>query len=156
MGHGGKRPNQTGRPKGSKNKATLEQQAVQEAYNQRVMQKADDLFHAQLTLALGSVRFFRVEEVGDGKNTKRVHVLVTDTDKIKTVLDETDGTDGAGTTIGEDYYFVTHILPDNKAIDSMLNRALGKPKDTLDIGNKDGQPFEQKIQVEFIDDKPAD
>jgi hypothetical protein len=32
----------------------------------------------------------------------------------------------------------------------------GKINDTLDIGNKNGEPFEQKIQVEFIDDKPAD
>ena len=130
MKNGGKRKN-AGRPKGGKNKKSLEQKAVSDAFSQRVMIAADSLFHAQLTLALGSVRVFRVDEVGKGKDIKRVHTLVEDVDKLKKVLDETDGSGGA--TIEDDYYFVQQIPPDNKAIDSMLNRALGKPKESMDL-----------------------
>ncbi len=98
-------------------------------FNQRVMLHVDELFEAQFTLATGSIKIFRVDEVG--KDKKRVHSEVIDSDKIKQVLDETDG-DG-GTTIDNTYYFVSHIQPDNRAIDSLLNRGLGKPKDSLDV-----------------------
>ena len=127
MANGGKRAG-AGRKPGGKNKATLEKQAIQAAFNQRVMTQADALFNAQLTLAVGSVQVFRVDEEEDDKGkVKRVHTLVTDPDEIKQVLDETDG--GAG-PVGESYYFVSNISPQNNAVESMLNRALGKPKET--------------------------
>ncbi len=131
MTNGGKREN-AGRKRGGKNKKTLEKAAIQELFNQRVMKVTDSLFHAQYTLAVGSVNVFRVdeEEAADGKK-KRVHTLVTDTDKIAEVLNETDGEGSAA--VGDDFYFVSVIPPDNKAIDSLLNRALGKPKDSLDV-----------------------
>lgn len=130
---GGKQPG-AGRPKGVKNKATLVQKAINDAFNQRVMVHAGSLFQAQLTLAVGSVKVFRVDEVGEGKEKKRVHTLVSDSDKIQKVLDETDGDGGA--TVEDGYYFVTHVLPDNKAIDSMLNRALGKPTESLKLSGE--------------------
>lgn len=122
MPKGGKREG-AGRPKGSHDKATLEKQKVAEAFNQRVMVKADALFNAQLSLAVGSQKVFRINETGEGSKAKREHVLVTDPDEIKALLDEHDGS--AGVVDGVFYYFTT-VTPDNKAIDSMLNRTLGK------------------------------
>lgn len=148
MQNGGQRPN-AGRKRGGKNKKTLEKQAITEAFNQRVMIAADSLFHAQLTLALGSVRVFRVDEIEDGKSKKRIHTLVEDVDRIKEVLDETDGSGGA--TIEDDYYFVQQVSPDNKAIDSLLNRALGKPKDSLDV-TSGGEKLPQTV-IYFSDKK---
>lgn len=128
-GHGGKRPG-AGKPKGRKNSATLEKQKVLEAFNQRVMAKADALFNAQLTLAIGSMKVFRIDEteVENGKK-KREHVHVTNADEIRRLLDEHDG--AAGVVDGVYYYF-TDVLPDNRAIDSMMNRAFGRPKETLE------------------------
>lgn len=123
---GGKRPG-AGRQYGSKNKATLEKKAVQEAFNQRVMLKADALFNAQFSLAVGASKVFRIDEEGEGKNKKQVHTLVTNEDEIKALLDEHEG--GAG-EVGGSYYYITTSPPDNKAIDSLLNRALGRPKET--------------------------
>lgn len=149
MANGGKRKG-AGRKPGGKNKKTLEQKAVQDAFNQRVMNVADALFNAQLSLAIGSVKVFRVDKVeGENGKTKKVHVLVTDADEIKDVLDETEGEGG---TVGDCFYLVTDVAPYNKAIDSMLNRALGKPTESLDIGNKDGKPFETKYIVEVVND----
>ena len=138
MAKGGKQPG-AGRPKGAKNKTTLEKQAVQDAFNQRVMNAADKLFDAQIMLALGSMKVFRIDKTEVDGKTKRIHVHVTDAAEIKTLLDEHDG--NAGEVDGTFYYFQT-VAPDNKAIDSMLNRALGKPKETHEISGKDGQPIQ--------------
>ncbi len=130
MANGGKRPG-AGRKPGGKNKATLEKQKVQEAFNQRVLKQADALFNAQLALAIGSIKVFRIDEEEDAKgNIKRIHTLVTDADEIKEVLDTHEG--GAG-MVGESYYFVSDVMPQNIAVESMLNRTLGKPKDSVDV-----------------------
>lgn len=129
MAHGGKRA-KAGRKVGSKNKASLERQAVADAFNQRVMAKADALFNAQLTLAVGSMKVFRIDETeGDNGKKKREHVHVTDAEEIKKLLDEHDGAPGVVEGV---YYYFQDVLPDNKAIEAMLNRALGKPVDTVE------------------------
>lgn len=138
MAKGGARPG-AGRRTGSKNKATLEKQKVQEAFNQRVLAHADDLFNAQFKLAIGSQRVFRIDEIGEGKNKRREHTLVTDATEIKDLLDEHEG--GNGDVDGNYYYFQT-VQPDNRALDSLLNRTLGKPKDSMEITGKDGGPVE--------------
>lgn len=141
---GGKQPG-AGRPKGSQNKSTLEKQKVQEAFNQRVMAKADALFNAQLSLALGSMKVFRIDETGEGKSRKREHVHVTDADEIKTLLDEHDGMNGAVDGV---YYYFADVLPDSKAIDSMLNRSFGKPAEKHEVGGEGGGPITVKVVYE--------
>lgn len=137
MGKKGGRQPGAGRPKGSQNKATLERRKVLEAFNQRVMAKADALFNAQLTLAVGSVKVFRIDETeGDNGKKKREHVHITDADEIKALLDAYDGGNGV---VGGSYYYFSDVLPDNKAIDSMMNRTFGKPteKITIDVNKLD-------------------
>jgi hypothetical protein len=141
--NGGKRPG-AGRKKGSLNAKTLEQRAIAEAFNQRIMKQADALFNAQLSLSVGSVMVYRVDEIEDGNGkVKREHVLVTDPKEIKEVL---DGNDGASGIVGESYYFVTTIHPDNRALDSMLNRGLGKPKESLDV-TSNGETITATFQI---------
>ncbi len=132
MPRGGKRAN-AGAPKGTIQRRSLEKSAVARALRERTMAQADNLFNAQLAKAVGSVMVFRVdeEEIGGGK-TKRVHTHITNPDEIKRVLDENEG--GAG-RVGADYYFVTNIPPDNKAIDSMLDRTFGKAMQTVEISD---------------------
>lgn len=135
---GGKRPG-AGRPKGKPTQKTLEKQKVLAAFNQRVMAKADALFNAQLMLAVGSMKVFRIDEVeGEGGKTKREHVHVTDPDEIKSLLDEHDGMSG---TVDGVYYYFTDVSPDNKSIEAMMNRAFGKPKDQVEHSNPDGSPL---------------
>ena len=137
--NGGKRVG-AGRPAGSKNKATLEQKAVLDAFNQRVMAKAEALFNAQLTLALGSMKVFRIDETeGEGGKKKREHVHVTNPNEIKALLDEHDGMSGVVDGV---YYYFADILPDNKAIESMLNRAVGKAPEKAEVTGKDGGAIE--------------
>lgn len=144
---GGPQPG-SGRPKGSLNKTTLEQRKVLEAFNQRVMAKADALFNAQLTLATGSMKVFRIdEEEGENGKTKRIHSHVTDADEIKALLDEHDGAPGVVDGV---YYYFTDISPDNKAIDSMLNRAFGRAAETIKHENTDGSPLLQPLAEAMV------
>lgn len=146
--HGGKRAG-AGKPRGKLSPKTLEKNAVQEAIRQRILKQADALFHAQLVNAVGSIQVFRVdEEERDGK-IKRVHTLVSDTDEIKEVLDAHDG--GAG-VVNDSYYFVNQIAPDNRAIDSLLDRTFGKATQSIDIGNKEGEAFLLATRVIEPDD----
>jgi hypothetical protein len=150
--HGGSRRG-SGRPKAAKNKATLEKQKVLEAFSQRVMAKADALFNAQYGLAVGSAKVFRIDEEGEGKNKKRIHTLVTDEDEIKALLDEHEG--GAGEVDGS-YYYITTQSPDNKALDSLLNRAFGKPKETHEVTGPEGGPLlDLEAMIEKVYGKPG-
>ncbi len=144
MPRGGKRKG-AGRKEGSLNKKTIEKQKAEKAFVQRILQSVDRLFNAQLSLAEGSTFLYRVDEVGEGKDKRREHNLVTDPEEIKEVLDETDG---AGGTVDETYYYITTKAPDNKAIDSLLDRAFGKPLSKTALTDPEGKslPFQLIIK----------
>jgi hypothetical protein len=56
-------------------------------------------------------------------------VLVTDPEEIRYYLEELHGEPGA---INDSYFFITTKEPDARVIDSLLDRAYGKPKDQDD------------------------
>jgi len=37
--------------------------------------------------------------------------------------------------------------PDNKAAEYLINQSIGKPKETLDLGNKDGEPIAIRLDT---------
>lgn len=127
---GGKREG-SGRPEGSKNKATLEQQKTKEAFVKRVNKNADKLFNAQLSLATGTQMLFMIKT--DSKGNRRKPEIVTSVDTISRFLDERQGMDGTFEDDDTEYYFMTTARPDNAAIESMINRSFGKAKDSVDI-----------------------
>ena len=135
MALGGKREG-AGRKKGSVTTKTLERRKAEEALHGRILSAVDRIFNAQLALAEGTTYLYRIDEVGKGKEKRREHVLVTDPEEIKQVLDETDG--AAGTT-DNGYYVITTKAPDNKAIDSMLDRVFGKATQKTEVTGKDGK-----------------
>lgn len=134
---GGARPG-AGRPPGSENQATKDKKAVEQAFSQRVMTHVDDLFNAQLNIAKGESYLYRIDEEKDdkGRVIKREHVIVTDPDEIRAVLDEVEGTG----VMDEKYYYITTQKPDNRAIDSLLDRVFGKAKQKIGLEGEDGQP----------------
>lgn len=143
---GGKR-NGAGRKKGIKDKQTLEREAVLTAFKQRAMKAADILFDAQLTLARGQTFLYKIEkelQIGPKGGKKYISSrpkLVTSQCEIEQYLeglivegDADDENDPHAT-----YYFLTTKEPDNKAIDSLLDRSLGKP--VQPIGNDGNKPL---------------
>lgn len=142
MSKGGARPG-SGRKPGGKNKETLEREKVLAALRQRIMQKADQILNAQFTLANGMTFLYRIEKDSEGKNQKAE--LVLDPEEIKTFLDEY--ADFGSGTIDDSYYYITTIKPDPQVLDSMLNRAFGKPTEHVEHTGADGEPLELAIQM---------
>lgn len=126
-----------GRPKGSKSKATLEKEAVLAALRQRILKKMEPIFEAQFSLVRGVAYMYRIEE---HKGGRKEHVLVTDPNEIGRVLEKIHV--GEAGTVDEKYYYITVKAPDNRAIDSMLDRVFGKS--TQAISGPDGGPIALK------------
>ncbi len=141
MAHGGKRPG-AGKKKGSKSVRTLEREAIINAYNQRAMGIVDLLLDSQITLARGQTFLYKIEkeEVRGPKGgisyRSKPPKLVTSQWEIENYL---EGLDENGDPIetdsdrGATYYYLTTKEPSNMALDSILNRTLGKPKETLEL-----------------------
>lgn len=134
---GGKRA-KAGRGKGSQNKATIERKTAETALKQRILKSVDRLFNAQLALAEGQTYVMRIDETGEGKNKRREHNVVTSPEEIKAFLDEHEGGSGI---VDDTYYYITTKAPDNRAIDSMMDRVFGKARQTIGLDGGEGQPI---------------
>lgn len=120
-----------GRPKGSLDKKTIEQKKALEKFKLRVFKRVDRLFNAQSSLAEGLQYMIRIETTKDSKGKEiKKHVRVTDPDEMIRALDE-----GLGDIDG-DYYYLTSKDPDNKALDSLMDRAFGKAPQAIDMTSK--------------------
>ena len=130
-----------GHPKGQKNRRTLEREAVRRDLDLRILCAADRLFHAQLAHAEGcSYLFFRPSKGGRS-------VLIRDPETIRRYFDgELPRADEKGEA---GHYFVATERPSAEAADRLLNRALGKPVESLkhEHTGADGRPIEVRIRV---------
>jgi hypothetical protein len=138
---GGAREN-AGRPEGSHNKATLDKKIVEEEIKQRVLRSADQLINSQMNLAQGVQMLFKIHTTEKGVKGKPE--LVTSQIEIEEYLaGEYEGSN-------DDYYFITTERPDNKALDSLFDRTLGKAVQR--VGNPDGSNVKFEI-VNYGDTK---
>lgn len=120
-----------GRPKGSLDKKTIEEKEALEKFKARVRMRVNRLFNAQASLAEGLQYMIRIETTKDSKGKEiKKHVRVTDPDEMIRALDE-----GLGDVDG-DYYYLTSKDPDNKALDSLMDRTFGKAPQAVDLTSK--------------------
>src|ERR1035437_2679103 len=138
-----------GHPKGTKGLKTLLKEAVKKQFDQRVYKITDKIFIAQATLALGQTFLYKIEKefvpVGKFGNKKAYYKnllpkIVNTQEEIENYLqnsvdkangDIEDTSDPAAT-----FYYLTAKEPSNLALDSLLNRAFGKPKESLDVSGE--------------------
>jgi len=128
----------SGRPEGSKNKATKERQVVEQEMRSRVMKSAGKLLNSQINLALGTQMLFRIDKDEKGNNKKPE--LVTTQEEIEDYL--AGETDNNGS-----YYFITTAQPDNRALDSLLDRTFGKSVQRTELTGKDGADISTKVEI---------
>ncbi len=126
-----------GRPKGSKDKKTLDRESIHEKWKDHMARRATQLSIAQLTLAYGSIKIMRIdtEIIGSGKNEKRIKkkpVIVENTDEIIAALDYYHG-QGEDPNTDTEYYFIATKEPDNAAIKDIMDRTFGKPKESVAV-----------------------
>lgn len=137
---GGKREG-AGRKKGSKNKATLEKKVAEKNMQRRIIRNTDVLLNAQINLARGESSLYRIFYTGKGKDRKKNIEIVTDQETIAAFLaEELDDTD-------DEYYYIATKSADSRSIDSLLDRAYGKARQSIDM-TSDGE----KIQPTTIID----
>lgn len=139
MALGGYRPG-AGRPKGKKNSSTLEKEAVQRKVNELILRSALPLARAQIGLGIGSQYLYKIEKEriigpkGGISYKKKKPELVTNTYEIENFLEHGSTGDPDDDDSGDaTYFFITTKDPENQAIDSAFNRALGKPKETVAV-----------------------
>lgn len=159
-----------GRPKGKQSKKTiernLERKAVNDAFNQKTLKAANRLWQAQAGLAIGSTYLYKIEKewVKTGTNRKTgadngfwrklKPELVTSQLEIESYLmglveegDPEDENDPGAT-----YYFFTTKDPDNRALDSMVDRAMGKTPNATKLVDDEGKSIPiTSIQVVPLD-----
>lgn len=127
-----------GRPKGVKNPATLEREEVRKKVDQLILSRAEAIIRATFIPTMGMNFCYRVDEI---KNKKGAVIgtknrLVTDPHEIEMALNIIEAGDNGGEE--NNYYFVTSERPDFRAGEALLNRALGKAKESIEHTNPDG------------------
>jgi hypothetical protein len=128
--NGGARPG-AGRPKGKQNAKTIERAELKKQFEDRIAQVTERLFAAQMTLAEGASYLYVIRTDSDGKRQKAE--LVSDPDVIAAYID--GDLDASG---DDEYHYITTERPDNRAIDSLLDRVFGKaPQELKHTGDPD-------------------
>jgi hypothetical protein len=118
-----------GRPPKAKTMEGRRQAKVLEAYRQKVYRLTSRLLQAQAIKAMGQQFLFKID------NVSKKPILVEDPNEIADYIENLHGNPGI---IDESYYFISVKDPDIMAIENMLNRAFGRPKE--EKGEGDGSP----------------
>jgi len=141
MAAGGYRPG-AGRKKGKKLPKTIEREAARTQLQQMVLQRLKPIFEHQYSLVQGISYLYRIDE---GPNGGKEHVIVEDKDEIGDILAQMHDSNGelVDGVYNDKYYYITVKPPENKAIDSLLDRVFGKSPQAL-TGEKGG-PIEVTI-----------
>lgn len=111
--HGGKRAG-AGKPKGTKNAATISKEVAREILRQRVLKDMEPMVAAQIANAQG-ISHFMLRDPKTGKFER-----ITDPDQIQAALN------AEGATEGSSYYIWTKD-PSVQAFTDLMNRAIDKP-----------------------------
>ena len=129
--------------KRGKSKRTLLVEQAHEEYKQEIIKNLSDITKAQLGLAKGQTVMMARRWEKD-KRTKELHrtgkwYRVSNAIEVRELLN--------GKCKGDEYYFITTEKPDNRAIDSTLDRTIGRPKERqeIDINSKDISDLSEAI-----------
>ena len=129
-----------GRPEGVENPANKVQRAAMKRFRERVNEDIDKLYNAQRVLALGHHILIKQMINPETKQRYGKAVIVNDEAEILAYFNGEYDQDHI-------YYEVVAVRPMNSAIDSMLDRAYGKAKETVEL--IDDQP--KRIVMEIVD-----
>lgn len=92
-----------------------------------VYRKTKLLMSSAFSLALGQIFVYKIIKLSD---TKSEHLLVTDPKEIEKALNLIAQN---GTSENGEYFYVTTKEPDIRAIEALVNRGFGKPKESITV-----------------------
>lgn len=136
-GAGGYNPG-SGRKPGKVSEEKLALKLQKEALQQRIAAHANQLFNAQFNLAIGQTMLFVQikERDSKGKVIRVYHERVESQETIKDYLDDEDAMND-----DEHYYYITTRPANNQALSNLLDRAFGKPKENIEVGEDPDAPL---------------
>ncbi len=117
-----------GRPKGTLSLVRQMELKQKEILLKTIYKKTKALTSAGLSVALGQIFCYKIIRDQEDKVIK--HVLVEDPKEIEKALDLISAN---GISEDGNFYYITTKEPDYKAVEMLLNRAYGKPKESLDL-----------------------
>ncbi len=128
----------SGRKPGKVSEEKMILKIQKEQLQKRIAQHADQLFNAQYNLAIGQTMLFVkiTERDSKGKPLRTYHERVESQENIKEYLDDPDAQND-----DEHYYYLTTRPANNQALTSLLDRAFGKPKENVEIGEDPDAPL---------------
>lgn len=129
----------------------LDTEEVTEFINKRIALHSSTLVTSMLSAAMGQQFLYKVVLAVDDKGKpKKKHIQVTDPDEIRQYLDNPLEVQG------EDYFYITEKQPDVNAINSLLDRFMGRAT-TKVVGatNPDGSEGPIKVVVANFGGLPA-
>lgn len=113
--------------RGKRAKKDLEKVKVQAKVDQKIMQMADKLISSQAVSAFGYYKMVTITVDSDGHKSVET---IRDEKEFDRLLEEGE--------LGQDYFIVAAKDPDAKSAEMLLNRALGKAVEKLELsGDKD-------------------
>lgn len=127
-----------GRPKGALSEPKMILKIQKEALQKRIAAHADQLFNAQFNLAVGQTMLFVQikERDSKGKVIRVYHERVESQETIKEYLDDEEAMND-----DEHYYYITTRPANNQALTNLLDRAFGKPKENIELGEDPDAPL---------------
>lgn len=140
-----------GRPKGSENEKTKELKAIKQGMQMQIAGKVNQLVTAQFRMAVGTGRLFQRYErevtFGRGKNQKtekrfEVRQVLDDADfMIYLSLSHDENGRAKDESTGTEYFYMVAREGNPVALANMLDRAFGKPKESLDLSEDPDAPL---------------
>lgn len=119
----------------------LNEDEIEETFKKRIALHSNKLLTALLSAALGESYLYKIETVLDKQNRAiQKHIQVTDPEEIQMYLDNPLETEG------ETYFYIAKKAPDTTAINSLLDRMMGRPT-TKVVGAKNPDGSEGPIRV---------
>jgi len=119
-----------GRKHGSKNKKKLEKEKSLEVYQQAILHELKPLMSAHFAVAKGTQIIIARDKVWDEKKKRKVRkgrfVRITRLEDILELMNSDQNE-------GEDYYIIYTQDPNPKALEDLMNRVFGKPKEEMDL-----------------------
>ncbi len=123
-----------GRPKGKQTDIEIARLESLKRIKQRVFEATDALINAQMGSAIGSQYLYKIKTTKHGRGEP---IRVESPYEMECFLRGDYDHDGDKYDDTE-YYFLTAKDPETKASEALLNRTHGKPKESVELSNPDG------------------
>ena len=147
MSEKGKKTGKQG--KHGKRKRTLLLEEVQKEIQRRLVERSLKLIDTQTVIAHGTIKVFKITYSMIGKKKVRnPPELVTNDEEIASAI-AYEYSDGECPNTDDEYFFISTVAPDGKAIESQLNRLLGKAPQSIDLTTK-GKEFKNIIGMRIL------